>query len=127
MIIARNTAQQKLVLEILSESSKALSADEILSKLPKTINKSTVYRILEKFVQQGKIHFVTGEEGKSFYALCKSCSAESHNHFHIHFQCRKCKVVKCLPQTVDVPNLENYTILDSQFPLIGICEACNKN
>ena len=122
----RNTKHQKAVLELLKNATKALTADEIREKLADTINKTTVYRMLDRFVEAGKIHFVTGQNGKSFYALCKSCKEEpaKHIHNHLHFQCEICGKVECLPQTVKVPQLDNYTIRETQLLLIGTCKRC---
>ena len=121
---SRNTLQQQLIFDILSKSQNALSADEVLKELPKKINKTTVYRVLDRFKKNGKVHSITGDNGKAFYALCNTPEDEIHDHEHLHFQCRSCEKIECLPQKVVVPKLENYKVDDTQLLLIGICPKC---
>ncbi|MFC5044962.1 Fur family transcriptional regulator [Aquimarina hainanensis] len=122
----RNTQKQDYVIEILSKSKHTMSADAILEAIPIKVNKSTVYRILDRFVDKGKVHFVTGEDGKAYYAMCNSCSIEHEMHNHIHFQCKSCNTVTCLPHKIEVPNLEDYEVNETQFLLIGKCNDCKK-
>ncbi|WBL21490.1 Fur family transcriptional regulator [Zunongwangia sp. HRR-M8] len=122
----RNTKHQQAVLDLLQKATKTLTADEIKEQIEDNINKTTVYRMLDRFVDAGKIHFVTGQNGKSYYALCKDCEEEpeQHIHNHLHFQCENCGNVECLPQTLEVPTLKNYQIKETQLLLIGICKTC---
>ena len=79
--------------------------------------------MLDRFVQAGRIHFVTGQNGKAYYALCKSCKRDpvEHIHNHLHFQCENCGKVECLPETVNVPNLIDDAVRETQLLLIGTC------
>ncbi|MEW7279771.1 transcriptional repressor [Aquimarina sp. 2201CG1-2-11] len=120
----RNTQKQELVLEILANASHTMSAETILEAMPIKINKTTIYRILERFTESGKVHFVTGDDGRAYYALCKQCSSEHDLHNHIHFQCKYCNQIACLPYTINVPELENYEVQETQFLLIGKCKEC---
>ncbi len=122
----RNTQHQKAVLELLKNSGKALTADEIRAGLIKKINKTTVYRMLERFSDAGKVHFVTGQDGKAYYALCENCKGDHSNtlHNHLHFQCENCGEVECLPEKVQLPTLGDYEIHETQFLIIGICKKC---
>lgn len=120
----RNTQKQDIVINILSTSEHTISAEEILDRMPIKVNKSTIYRILDRFVEKGKVHFVTGLDGKAYYALCNDCSTEHEIHNHIHFQCKSCNRVTCLSYKIEVPNLKNFEIQETQFLMIGICDTC---
>lgn len=123
----RNTKHQQAVLKLLKNSAIALTADEIRDSLEHKINKTTVYRMLERFIEAGKVHFVTGQDGKAYYALCKRCSQENEIHEvhnHLHFQCENCGNVECIPETVTIPKLEGYTVHEAQLLLIGVCKHC---
>lgn len=124
----RKTRHQEAVLQLFENSDRALTADEIRSGITEKINKTTVYRMLERFINAGKVHCITGEDGKAFYALCKDCKNDHEDkyHNHLHFQCRYCGMVECLPQKVEVPNLTEYEINETQFLLIGSCMNCKK-
>lgn len=120
----RNTEKQNLVKQILSKVEHAMSADDILEAMPIKVNKTTVYRILERFVEKGDVHFVTGKNGKTYYALCNSCGTSHKMHNHIHFECQECNEVTCLENTVNIPNLPDFKVIETQFLVIGICNKC---
>ncbi|MDT0678708.1 Fur family transcriptional regulator [Autumnicola musiva] len=125
----RNTQHQKAVLQYLKDSNTALTADEIRAGITGKINKTTVYRMLERFVASGNVHFITGQDGKAYYAFCENCK-EGHKgvfHNHLHFQCNNCGEVECLPEKVQVPNLDGYHIEETQFLIIGTCKKCNNS
>lgn len=125
MVQTRNTRPQKEVLHLLKERDGTLTADEILEALPIKVNKSTVYRILERFVKSGLLHFVTGQDGKAYYALCQNCDEEHEIHNHIHFQCENCGLVECLPHTLKLPQLPDYIVRETQFLMVGLCRNCS--
>ncbi|WP_108867542.1 Fur family transcriptional regulator [Aquimarina aquimarini] len=120
----RNTQKQDFVLDILAKSEHTMSADAILEAMPIKINKTTVYRILDRFAEKGKVHYVTGENGKAYYALCSDCDVEHDFHNHIHFQCKTCEKVTCLSYEIKVPELKNFEVQETQFLMIGVCDKC---
>lgn len=120
----RNTIQQKLVREILSNAEHALSVDDILTRMPQKIDKTTAYRILERFRDSGKAHCITDEHGKSHYALCDDCDSGHHCLEHLHFECRQCHKLECISETVKIPILKNYQVEETQLLLIGLCDDC---
>ncbi|MEW7278018.1 transcriptional repressor [Aquimarina sp. 2201CG1-2-11] len=123
----RNTEKQKLVKEILSTVEHTMSADDILAAMPIKVNKTTIYRILDRFIEKGDVHFVTGKNGKTYYALCNDGCGHSHKmHNHIHFECQECEEVTCLPNTIAIPNLPGFAPIETQFLVIGICNKCKK-
>lgn len=123
---SRNTEKQNLVKKTLSETEHAMSAEDIMDAIPIKVNKTTIYRILDRFVEKGDVHFVTGKNGKAYYALCNSCGTSHEIHNHIHFECQVCKEVTCQPNTLHIPSLEGFTIQETQFLVIGICNKCKK-
>jgi len=120
----RNTEKQNLVKDILSKAKQAMSAEDIMGMMPVKVNKTTIYRILERFIDKGDVHFVTGKNGKTYYAACHNCGTSHDIHNHIHFECQECKEVTCLPNKIHIPNLEGFTIQETQFLVIGICNKC---
>ncbi|WP_051477566.1 Fur family transcriptional regulator [Aquimarina pacifica] len=123
---SRNTEKQNLVKEILSKSEHTMSAEAIMDAMPIKVNKTTIYRILDRFAEKGEVHFITGKNGKAYYALCDGCSVSHKIHNHIHFECQVCQEVTCQPNTLHIPNLEGFTIQETQFLVIGICNKCKK-
>jgi len=120
----RNTKQKQGVIDVLKHNEIALSADEVLEKLDLKMNRVTVYRILERFEQEGIAHRVVGLEGKNYYALCSDCDAEHHHDRHAHFQCRECKSLRCVDVEVIRPKLDNVKVEECRVLLTGLCEVC---
>lgn len=122
----RNTKQKQGVIDVLKEHKEALSADEVLDKLDLKVNRVTVYRILERFEQEGIAHRVVGLEGKSYYALCSDeCDSGHHHDRHAHFQCKSCKSLRCVDAEVIRPKLDNVQIESVSVLLTGLCESCS--
>ena len=122
---SRNTEKQNLVKKILSSTQYAMSVENIMEEMPIKVNKTTVYRILDRFTEKGQVHFVTGKNGKAYYALCDNCGTSHKMHNHIHFECQICKEVTCQPNTLFTPNIQGFTIEETQFLVIGTCKKCN--
>lgn len=121
----RNTKQKQGVIDVLKGNTIAMSADEVLEKLDTKANRVTVYRILERFEQEGLAHRIVGLDGKSYYAICADTCDEKHHHdYHAHFQCRQCKTLTCVDVQIVRPKLHNVKIEDCQVLLSGLCEAC---
>jgi Fur family transcriptional regulator, ferric uptake regulator len=89
----RCTALRIGVLEALGEFARAMTALEILESLraSRRVNKVTVYRILDEFLQKGIVRRLSMEGGASCYEL-----ACEHNPPHPHFHCRNCGEIQCL-------------------------------
>jgi len=122
----RNTEKQNLVKDILSKTDHTMSVEDIMHSMPIKINKTTIYRILDRFAEKGEVHFVTDKNGKARYAPCYNCGTSHKIHNHIHFECQKCQEVTCQPNTVHIPNLDGFTIQETQFLVIGICNKCKR-
>lgn len=124
MAIQRRTKSVKAIQEFFENRSTATSVVDLVDHFKEEMNKSTVYRILEKFEEDGLIHSFRGKDGLTWYAKCADCSAESHDDSHPHFQCQECGKVECLPVRVPLPSVDNHNIKSAEILLLGQCEAC---
>ena len=104
----------------------ALSAGMLLDVLDNEINKSTVYRMLDKLEDDGVIHSFLTMDQIRFYALCKGCSSGRHVDSHAHFQCTSCKRVSCFSEEIVLPILERARITSAQVLLTrgNVSPAC---
>jgi|694.fasta_scaffold21297_7 Fur family ferric uptake transcriptional regulator len=123
----RNTIYQELVLEHLTKAGVALSHAEIQKMMDGSINRVTIYRILDRFESKGILHKIIDGEGIAKYALCKDCKSTKsvHNHNHIHFNCTQCFEVSCIensPLHFELP--EKYHVEKINFNVMGICPKC---
>lgn len=124
MGIQRRTKILKGVLEAFGDSNNALSAKMLLKRLNLGVNKTTVYRLLDKLEDDGVAHSFIGKDSTKFYALCHACSEDSHRHSHPHFQCISCDKVQCLDFEVTVRTPGKLQVTESHILLQGHCELC---
>lgn len=125
MGVVRKTKHLEAVLHVFRQSSDALSASMLLDALATDINKSTVYRMLEKLEDDGVIHSFLAMDQIRFYALCRGRSSGQHVDSHAHFQCTSCKRVSCFSEEIILPTPERATITSAQVLLTGRCESCS--
>ncbi|KAA6337380.1 hypothetical protein EZS27_014522, partial [termite gut metagenome] len=121
----RNTKSKQMIMSVLSNASSALCHEEIEGQLPEKMDRVTIYRILQGFCEDGKVHKIIGENGKTYYALCHNCLAGNHNDKHLHFRCLKCKTISCIDEPLTIPKLPSgYSISDVACLITGYCPKC---
>ena len=126
-----HTPNRQRVLEVIGNNSSPLSAQQIFDTLSRTdtINRVTVYRILELLVDNGLVDRINGG-GRSFvYGL-----APNENHpAHPHFYCKSCGNLECLnPQSlnVDLQHMQRTfagLIENVEVRVDGVCKNCLKS
>lgn len=123
----RNTNSRQDILTVFINNDFALAHADIESRVKDQYDRVTVYRTLKTFLDKGIIHKVLDDEGTTKYALCKErCSADDHDHEHVHFKCVKCNNTSCL-DGIEVPNVklpEGYTFKEANLLVQGICQNC---
>jgi Fur family transcriptional regulator, ferric uptake regulator len=126
MLKKRETSGKRQVMQILENSQTALSQDMLEKNPALNIDRVTIYRILRSFEEDGKVHRIMGNDGKAYYAFCRTCSENHahHLHYHLHFQCNTCHKVECLQTEMSIPLPENYQVIDANIVLSGICAGC---
>jgi Fur family ferric uptake transcriptional regulator len=123
MIKKRQTVSKKKVLQFFKENEQAMSHDMIEDALQGDMDRVTIYRILKSFEEDGILHKIMGENGKSYYALCHNCTSH-HAHNHLHFQCSQCEKVECIHHEIVVPIPKGYEVKNLQLTATGICAKC---
>ena len=88
------------------------------------MNKTTIYRILDRLEDDGVLHSFLGKNGHKWFAKCHNCSASEHHDIHPHFQCSDCGKVDCLTSTITIPEIPNRIVTTAQVLLQGKCEDC---
>ena len=124
MGIIRKTKSVKTLLELFKKTNNAISVVELVERLHQEMNKSTVYRILERLEDEGMLHSFRGKDGLKWYAHGEMCSSLHHLGTHPHFQCRDCGKITCLSIDVSIPSVSNYKIDAAELLLIGQCKEC---
>lgn len=124
MGIVRKTKSVHVLLNLFGQTNDALSAVELVSRLQHQMNKTTVYRILERMQDEGLVHSFVGKDGLKWYAQGKGYSLLQHDDVHPHFQCRNCGKTACILVDISIPSIPKYKIDSAELLLIGQCEHC---
>ena len=118
----RSSKQRDLVLSIINNHNKHLTAEEIYNiarqQIP-NIGLGTVYRDINQLVETRQINRIASTDGKYRY--------DSTMIKHHYFVCEKCGKLEDVYQNYDL-SIE-YTqnkVLDYDIYFKGICSDCNK-
>lgn len=121
--------KHKLAVFELFEHYKHLDANKIHTLLKNSgndISIATIYRILATFEANGLITKHNFNEDQSIYELARP------NEHHDHLICMKCHTVieffDCKIEKIQekIAKQNNFTIVNHQLNLYGICANCNK-
>jgi Fur family ferric uptake transcriptional regulator len=133
--VSRWTVPREAILNLLSRTSKHLSAKEIYAALHSVypgIGLTTIYRTLDLLARARLINKLDIGEGQSRYEL-KSDERKEHHH---HLICTKCgriidysdfmdeelELVKKTERTL--AQKYNFSVQDHNIEFYGLCEKC---
>lgn len=123
----RKTKSQTAILDLLQKEPNALSHDGITAKLEEEMDRVTIYRILNRFVEDGLAHRIVADDGRQYFASCQvNCSHDHTAHGHLHFRCVVCDQVECVPGKVNYRLPDGYQVDNSNIILSGSCRACKE-
>lgn len=117
------TKQRKLVYEIISDNEEEATLKNIIKKCENKLNITTVYRILENFLEKNLI--------EKKIDLNKNIYYETKPQEHIHYiNCIKChnktkidtEEIKTFEQKVS----KGYKVISHDIEFTGICKNCIK-
>jgi Fur family ferric uptake transcriptional regulator len=124
------TPNRIAVLEVVGNNQYPLSAADIYNTLGRTgsINRVTVYRILDRLVARGLVdRLSTG--GRAFYY---GMAPNEHHDAHPHFYCKRCGQMDCLtPESLTVDTAALWKTFPGRIDKVeiridGICKNCLK-
>jgi len=128
----RPTAVRLLILDKMIETGTAMSQADV-ERLIETVDKSSVSRTLNAFVDGHLAHRFTGSDGLTLYALCPEwCRCHDPegpvvDHTHAHFTCERCGRTFCL-RNMPLPELQlpdGYRMLSASYLVRGVCPDCS--
>jgi Fur family ferric uptake transcriptional regulator len=121
----RNTPSKEAVLDILMKAGKAMSCDAIERKIDVEIDRATIYRVLNRFCDDGLVHKIVAEDGKQYFAVCMKCEQHTFAENHFHFRCTYCNTIECLPEAVYFSVPIGYQVEGVNCILTGRCKNCS--
>ncbi len=134
----RITASREVILKVLSETKKHLSAEEIFisaHKLNPAIGLTTIYRTLDILVSMGLISKFDFGDGRSRYELSEGPDGSRHHH---HLICTSCNRVIDYTDFIDeevdllirtekgLSEKYNFKISHHLIQFYGLCSNCQK-
>lgn len=125
------TRNQRLVLSVLEEAEKPLSAYRILDRLQEAGLKAPlqIYRALEKLVELGRVHRL--ESLNAFVICCHSVHGQLHPRITAFEICEACsKVTEFHGDGVEQSLLRHarqsgFKIRNTTIEVHGLCKACS--
>lgn len=122
----RNTPAKEAVLDLLAKTGKAMSQDAIERNIEIEMDRATIYRVLNRFCEDGTLHKIVAEDGKQYFALCVKCDDKDPSLHHFHFRCTNCHTIECLATPVHFSVPCGYHVERVNCVLTGICKECAK-
>lgn len=134
--VSRWTLPRESILDLLSRTSKHMSAKEIYDDLNKVypgIGQSTIYRTLSLLVQTGFLNKIDIGNGPSRYEY-RSVNKKAHHH---HLICTKCGKIIDYNDFIDeeeklvkeaeknIAGKYKFQVKDHNIEFYGLCKDCH--
>lgn len=119
------TPQRRIILQILSESDKCLSADELVERIRSiepNVSQATVYRNLNLLVDQEIVTKILVADTPARYTIFRG-----HRHFMVCLSCGAALSMNTCPLTKELRSFieqEGFEITGHHFQVLGYCENC---
>ena len=123
-----NTNQRQIIVDFLKNNSETQYTIEQIASKTVSVGKSTVYRLINKMVDEGVVRRTVKGNSRQFlyqYAATAGCAS------HLHMKCRECGKILHMDdeRSKDLMNLlQESTKFDLDIKetlLMGTCEKCN--
>lgn len=123
----KNTRQRQQLYSTMAQADGPRTADQLyqtICQTDQTMNLSTIYRILETFVDKGLIEkSFTSFDNKTAYEI----HIAEHKHYLICTSCKRIEPLKCCPISSyekELAQKMNYDITGHKLEIYGICPSC---
>lgn len=119
----RQTEQRRAIVAALSGSDRAMTAQELHEQLD-DVGLATVYRNLQRLVEEGVADALRRESGEQAFLLCGG----GHHH---HLTCRSCGRVERVRDcrlddwAREVAAAHGFRDVDHRAELVGECAHCS--
>lgn len=124
----KKTKQRICVFSVLEEAEKPMSAQQIYNQIQasnESVWLSTVYRVLEHFVNEGFVIKTTVMDNSiALYALNRN----NHKHYAICVNCHKVIELENCPMDRFEPEFSesNFHVLGHKVEMYGYCKDCDE-
>jgi len=120
------TPSRTALLSLLIQKHTPMTVEDIQGLLKSKVNKTTIYRALDTFVEKGILYQTHFRDGKTYY--------EHQDHHHHHIVCTSCgikeEVSLCIKSSLlsILKQSKNFTVIhDHVLEFFSLCNACISN
>lgn len=121
------TSNRVLVIRSLMNVSRPVSLAELEIALGFTVDKASIFRVLELFAEKDVVHVIEDGSRSLKYELCHSSARHTVDDQHPHFYCEYCKETFCLElekvPVIDIP--EGFLPHSINYMIKGKCPKCS--
>ncbi len=115
------------VMKVLESDHRAYAHAD-LETIFSTMDRVTLYRVLNDFEETGLVHKVIDMDGVTRFAYCKhSCPDTHHADEHVHFNCQVCRKMFCL-ENMPAPSFnipKGFKAMGQNVLVFGLCKSCS--
>ncbi len=122
------TPNRILILKMLLNAERPVSLADIEAEI-QTIDKSSIFRVLNLFLEHEVIHVIDDGSGSAKYEVCSSDEHRSISDMHVHFFCQWCHSTYCLDSSpippVSLP--AGFMQKSANYVIKGLCPKCSSH
>ena len=121
----KKTRQRLSIWQALTAGETPLSAADLAERLQlsgENMALSTVYRVLEAFIQTGAIARRSSGEGPALYEPVTG----EHNHYALCMTCRRKFPVEGCPVGLEAARDGDFEIVSHRLEVYGYCGSCRR-
>lgn len=121
------TANRIIVAKTLMHSSRPLSMTDIENR-NLSMDKSSIFRTLMLFKENGMVHVIEDGSGAQKYELCTADHDLGEEDQHVHFFCEVCQKTFCMTE-IKVPDVmlpDDFHVHSINYMIKGVCPNCRK-
>jgi Fur family ferric uptake transcriptional regulator len=120
----RMTRERRVILRVLRDAGKPLTAEEVFEQIKAGMALSTVYRTLDNLVRRGHIQqTLLSTNGRAVFELMGNI----HRHYMVCLDCHRMFPFASCP-VKDFPNRSaeelDFEVVDHSLVLYGYCHDC---
>ena len=123
-----HTKQKEIVLNEIRRKSCEFTVGELYEDLRKEVGLTTIYRLIDKLVYEGRLNKYIGKNNITYYQYLEECHEE--NHFYL--KCNSCGNLihvdcDCIKElSLHILEVHQFKPAHDKFIIHGICERCSK-
>ena len=123
-----NTKQKEKILDIIKKEKHEFTVKDIYLKLGANIGLTTIYRLVDKLVSEGRVSKTLGKDNNTYYHYLEECN--NTNHFYL--KCDKCGTIEhvdceCIEDlTNHILKTHGFSAEREHIIINGVCQKCTE-